>query len=214
MALLWFENFDSYTPGSGTIPSPWAGPGNSIISTAVFHSAPNGFGAGAGGNGGNTTRSLAGGTQEAIWTVDFWMLIPTGGGATDPPTTNGPGLHMTSGGGTVSLRVGGLGTCVIDIPFGATLFSFDLSLDTWHHLIWSCTQSATGSSNLSIDGVPQTPFSGDTRNSANVASSDTLGLLGQTIGPSPVAELYFDDIGTFNSLPAVAAGGAMSSIIL
>jgi hypothetical protein len=214
MSLLWFENFDSYTAGSATIPAPWTGPGNTIISNSVFHSSPNGFGAGAAGNGSGTTRPLiALATHVPVWSVDFWVRIPTGSGLATPGSA---GLYMIDsvGGGQIQFVVGSDGGCNIHIPFGATLFStFTLSLDTWHHLLWSTTQSATGSSNLTIDGVAQTPFSGDTRGSGNAAYSDALELVGQTIGGSPPAEVFFDDITTYNSLPPFAVGGPMSSII-
>lgn len=215
MSLEWTENFSSYSAGSATITAPWTGPGNTIISTSVYHSSPNGFGAGAGGNGSTTVRPIiALGTHVPVWTVDFWVRIPTGSGLATPGAC---GLYMEDsvGGGQIQFVVGSDGGCNIHIPFGATLFStFSLSLDTWHELIFSCTQSATGSAGLIIDGVTQTPFSGDTRGSGNAAYSDSVALIGQTIGGSPAAEVYFDDISVYNSLYTPPAGGPMSSIIL
>lgn len=215
--LLWNEGFESYTAGNDTITSPWSGASNTIISTAIKHSGAQSLGTGRGGNGGSTTRPLISlTTQVPIWTVDFWVYVPTGGDATDPPVTNGPGIRMADsvGGGNVAFLIGGAGTCIISVQFGATFHTFDLSLDTWHHIVWSVSQAASGgTSAVSVDGVAQTPFTGDTRNYGGTAYSDELTLTGQTIGPSPTAEVYFDDMNIYSGIPAANVNGPMIRMV-
>lgn len=215
MSLQWTEDFSAYTAGNDQITAPWTGPGNTLISTVTFHSSPKGFGAGRAGNGSTTVRPIiALLTHVPVWTVDFWVLIPTGSGLASPSSA---GLYMeeSDSGGQIQFVVGADGGCNIHIPFGATLFStFALSLDTWHRLTFSCTQAASGSANLMVDGVAKTPFAGDTRNSANNAFSDSVALIGQVIGGSPTSEVFFDDISLYDSIFLPASGGPMSSLIL
>ena len=218
MSLQWFENFDSYTAGNDTIPSPWAGPGNTLISTATFHSSPNGFGAGRGGNGSQTTRPIVALlTDEQDWSVDFWVYLPTGNGLDNAASTAGIYLQASSG-GQIQCKIQGNGNLEISIPFGATLFSGLAlpSLDAWHHCIWTCHQAGPtgGTSTFSIDGVAATPFSGDTRNSGNASFSDEINIVGQTISNSPTSEFFVDDIGMYNSIYIPPAGGPMTSLIV
>jgi hypothetical protein len=218
MSLQWTENFSGYTPGNDTISAPWANPGNTLISTAIFHSSPQSLGTGRGGNGSTPLRPIVALlTQSQDWSLDFWVYLPTGNSLNNTTSSAGITFEYSGSGGQINMKIQGNGDLIMNIPFGATLFSgLNLgALDTWHHCLWTCHQAGPtgGTSTFSIDGVAATPFSGDTRNSANNPYSDEVIIVGQTIGPSPTAEFYVDDLTMYNSIYVPPMGGPISSLI-
>jgi hypothetical protein len=207
MATIWSDDFENYAIGSNTITTPWvntgpAGPSfpDSEISGTIFHSGSRSLGVGV--NGGSAfgaawvIRSFL--ANLNIITVDCWIYMVSGTDAPDPPATNAPGflLQNTSSGGELSFLIGGLGTVYVGQPLTPNWFQFSLSLNAWHHIVWTTTLAASGGvSTLVVDGGATMTFNGDTQTGAEDNTVDFINCRGQfVVGDVVAAELYFDDM--------------------
>lgn len=206
MGVVWSDNFESYAVGDNTITSPWlntspSGPTHglaTLISNAIFHGGTKSLGVGLNGGSalgaGIAQRSFLASLSQIE--VDCWVYMPNPSHVPDPPEINAPGilLQNTSSGGNLTFIMGGSGNCQVGVFGGAVWFSFALTLNTWHHLVWTTTLALSGTSTLVVDGGGTMTFSGNTRTNAADTTVDQLSCVGQFVAGAPPAEMFFDDM--------------------
>lgn len=191
-ALIWTDTFDTYTAGSAP-PSPWYGVSNSPISTAQAHSASNSLPAGTSGNNSDAQRPIGANLHQ--WYADFWMWTNSTGTTTNQHITFNVGTTTATG---TAVNVTQTGSGIVGLTGSAGWFSFTVSLSTWHHYLLEVTTDAAGSAKLTVDGTVVGTYSGDTRDFASNTYVNNVWVHGGTIGPSPPAEFYIDDLSIYS----------------
>lgn len=201
--LIWTDTFESYA--TGAVPSPWVNVSNSNVSTAQAHAGTKSLGAGAGGLASNCYRAF--GSNVSQWYADFWMYTNSSGATTNQYIAFTP--DTSSSGNCCSVNVSsadGSGRC--GVSNSTAWFTFSVSLNTWHHYILEVTSGASGTAKLTVDGTVVGTYSGDTRDSAAHAYVAYAWLTGASIGPSPPAEFYVDDLSVYSGAAVGAASQA------
>lgn len=202
MALVWLDTFDTYT-SNAALPAPWTGVGNSPTATAQSHSSPNSAAVGNGGNSSSASRTL-GSNVGPKWFADFWVW-------SNPTNSQSAGVQFfdtTAGDNGVRFRPAGVSPAVGQLFSAAgVVFTYPLTNSVWHHILLEVFQALAGTMKLTIDGSVAGTFSGDTRGSFGQAFINTVALIGATIGPSPPAEFYVDDLSMNSGTVPVKAGG-------
>ena len=164
--LIWFEDFESYPPGNNTITAPWVNTGplgpsfpDSQISIAYSHSPTQSLGVAINGGSaegsGWVQRSIKNGASDLgpAWTVDIWVYMPSGTTVPDPrsPTLPASSYSRPAPADTFPSAWAALAPAPYRQAPRPPWNTFDLTLDTWHHLTWKVTMDASGTSALSID---------------------------------------------------------------
>jgi hypothetical protein len=212
--LQWFDGFETYPAGSGTLGSPWTSPGDTIISTAIFYAGTQSLGVGTGGFAASPTRAFPQGDVGPIFTVDMFVYIPSGNTVPDPPVSNSPIMQMKNGtsGGIIELLIGGGGSYYIGsaVATANTWFSGSIALNAWHRFTLGVTMAASGgTAYLIVDGGAVQTFSGNTQTNASDSVVNQFLGIGQLVVGSPTAEAYMDNVsiyrGAFTPTPS---GGA------
>lgn len=206
--LIWTDDFESYTAGAA-VPSPWANVANSPVSTAQAHAGTKSLAVGTGGNASTCSRPL--GSSVSQWYADFWMWTNASGG-TIQFIAFSPSSTSNNSGPSVSVSSAGAGTC--GQANGATWFTFSASVGVWHHYVFEVLSAAAGTAKLTVDGVVAGTFSGNTRdNFSSTASVAHVWVQGSTIGPSPPAEFYLDDLSMYNGTAAPAFRKSLAFVV-
>jgi hypothetical protein len=192
--LVVSDGFESYTAGA-LITAPWIGASNSPVVTAQAHGGAQSLAVGTGGNASSATLPL--GISLTKWILDCWLWV----NAIGAPSSQYIGCKKAASGTGIVLNIGASGSGQVWVPPGGPVF-FTCSTTTgvWHHCVLTVFQDATaGTIALTIDGTAAGSFSGDTRDGSGNTSVDQVYATGATIGPSPPAEFYVDDLAVYNN---------------
>lgn len=192
MALIWSDDFESYTVGA--MQAPWtAGANVQILSGGA---GPVGgtktVGSGISGGASDTTRAL--GAAYRYLTLDYWIWIGSVGGAAGSNinyvgidnATGNPFMVAVNQDGSGAVRAG-----------TTTLFTFSgLGVNAWRHFVMTVNLAVAGTATLVVDGTQRGTFSGDTRIDQTPAGATVtrVHFHAGTIGGAPAAQFYVSDL--------------------
>lgn len=196
--LVWTDTFDTYTAGAA-LPAPWVNGGNTPVSSARSHSSANSVACGSGGNNSSAYRPL--GSNLSQWYADFWMWTDPGGSAS--AWLQYISFSSSTAGGSSAPCVGvdqtGAGFCGFSTNSAARWLSFSVSTSAWHHYLLEVTTAAAGTAKLTVDGTVVGTYSGDTRDNSGAGTYvANVWVVGTTIGGSPTAEFFVDDLSVYS----------------
>lgn len=206
--LIWTDGFESYTAGSA-ITAPWVVGSNSLVSIAQAHGGTKSLAAGTSGVASNCYRPI--GSNLSQWYVDFWMLSVN---TAQAGVQNGVFVSSnTSSSNQPCVTVDGTGAGKSTGKVGLTFFTFSVSLGVWHHYLFEVLSAVAGTAKLTVDGTVVGTFSGDTRGNGVDSFAANVVVIGASIGPTPPAECYVDDLSVYGG-PFVAGGVQARAMVL
>lgn len=192
---LWSDNFDTYTTNASN--PPWGG-GSVQLSTVTFFSSPNALQLGNGGNASTGWRAIG---PLVTGTVAFeFNQSSASSGACKMSFFDIVGVIQQI---TIQFGLSGTATVFRGGTGGTSLGTFAFTNNTWH--LVSATvliDSVSGTVAISVDGSSVFTFSGNTKAGGGTYYSG-VEFNGITIGPSPPAEAFTDNVvasGTFPTL--------------
>jgi len=193
--LIWSDNFESY---ASPISAPWTSITNTPISSTVAHGGTKSAMLGAGGSASNAVRALGSNVGPPFY-ADFWLNVNSSSSTNAFVKFYDTGL--TDNG--IALKPAGVssGNGSVVLPGGGSAFTYAITNNVWHHILFEIVRAVAGTLKLTIDGVVVGTYAGNTRGSSNQTYVSAVGLVGASIGPSPIAEIWVDDLGTYSGTP-------------
>src|SRR4029077_10229180 len=91
--------------------------------------------------------------------------------------------------------------------------AFSTTTSAWHHYLFEVMTAVAGTARLTVDGVVVGTYSGNTQDPSNQNFINSVTLTGGTIGPSPPAEFYVDDLAAFSGQYVTVPGSVGSPMI-